>query len=640
MRGPALGESSRFPAMRDLIKSHIGSQLGEYEGLYINYGMYDDSLPYTMQDQYDSEIQEQEFNTAVLENRHLKATFVLDLGARLWSLYDKDAKRDLLLDNPEFMPRNLAIRNAWFAGGIEYNVGRRRHDAQTCSPRFAAKLQDSDGTPVLRIYEFNRDRGVPFQQDFYLPEDSRFLLGRMRIMNIRDDVIPMYWWSNIAVAQIPGERIVVPASDTYLNLYDNGSHFIVKAPLPDGEGFDGTYPDRHPCAKDYFFNLPENVRKYEAVVFPDGYGLLFASTRRLIGRKLFVWGENQGGKRWQRNLIPDGTPDYIEIQGGLCKTQQECIPMPPRTTWEWLEAYGAVSVKPDQTFGPWDTAVKHVSEAVDAILPEEFLEAELERTRKSFATIPGEVVFRGSGWGALEEKRLGKKMAAHLDFGAPDGEQCDWYDLLDHGSMNDLPPTAYSVQPEWAELLNAVKNPGWKVLFHLALYYYRVKDCERAFAAVRRSIAREENCWNLFALANLYRVAGRKAETLDIMERLTRMRPGDVSLVKECLKVFIDLGGAPERMLRICDGVSAGVRNKPFLRFCRAYGLAHSGQPVEAEAILLAGGGLTVPDIREGEISISDLYLYIQREKAARNGQKIADENIKIPFEFDFRMKA
>lgn len=191
MRGPALGESSRFPAMRDLIKSHIGSQLGEYEGLYINYGMYDDSLPYTMQDQYDSEIQEQEFNTAVLENRHLKATFVLDLGARLWSLYDKDAKRDLLLDNPEFMPRNLAIRNAWFAGGIEYNVGRRGHDAQTCSPRFAAKLQDSDGTPVLRIYEFNRDRGVPFQQDFYLPEDSRFLLGRMRIMNIRDDVIPM-----------------------------------------------------------------------------------------------------------------------------------------------------------------------------------------------------------------------------------------------------------------------------------------------------------------------------------------------------------------------------------------------------------------------------------------------------------------
>ena len=79
MRGPALGESSRFPAMRDLIKSHIGSQLGEYEGLYINYGMYDDSLPYTMQDQYDSEIQEQEFNTAVLENRHLKATFVLEV---------------------------------------------------------------------------------------------------------------------------------------------------------------------------------------------------------------------------------------------------------------------------------------------------------------------------------------------------------------------------------------------------------------------------------------------------------------------------------------------------------------------------------------------------------------------------------
>lgn len=640
MRGPALGEASGFPAMRDLIKSHIGSQLGEFEGLYINYGMFDDSLPYTMQDQYDTEIQELEFSTAVLENRHLKATFVLDLGARLWSLYDKDARRDLLLDNPEFMPRNLAIRNAWFAGGIEYNVGRRGHDAQTCSPRFTAKLQDSDGTPVLRIYEFSRDRGVPFQQDFYLPEDSRFLLGRMRIMNIRDDVIPMYWWSNIAVAQVPGERIVVPADDTYLNLYDNGNHFISKAPLPDGEGFDGTYPERHPAAKDYFFDIPEASRKYETVIFPDGYGLLFASTRRLIGRKLFVWGENQGGKRWQRNLIPDGTPDYIEIQGGLCKTQQGCVPMPPRTTWEWLEAYGAVTAEPEKCFGAWRMAVKHVSRAVDAILPEEFLEKELERTRASFAVVPGEVIFRGSGWGALEEKRLGRKMAAHLDFGLPGAEQQEWCDLLLDASMNDQPPLSYLVQEEWAAVLKAAKTPGWKILFHLALYYYRVKDYERAFDAVRRSIAAQENCWNLFALANLFRVTGKKAETLAIMERLTRMRPADASLVKECLKVFIDLGGEPERILRICDGVPPELRKKPFLLFCRAFALAYSGKLDEAEAILFEGGGLIVPDIREGEISISDLYVHIQRKKAEKEGKILSDKEIKIPFAFDFRMKA
>ena len=149
MRGPRLGADSRFPAMRNPIGSNIAAELDEFDGLYLNYGMFNDSLPFVMQDQYDSEPEELEFRTAVLENDHLRATFILELGVRLWSLYDKDRQRDLLLNNTEFRPNNLAIRNAWFAGGVEYNIGRRGHDEQTCSPRFVAKLQDSDGTPVL-----------------------------------------------------------------------------------------------------------------------------------------------------------------------------------------------------------------------------------------------------------------------------------------------------------------------------------------------------------------------------------------------------------------------------------------------------------------------------------------------------------
>ncbi len=638
LRGPRLGGCSPFPAMRELIKGRIGSRLGEYDGLFINYGIKDDVLPYTMQDQYDGAAVDLEFDTAVLENRHLKATFVLDLGARLWSLYDKDAGRELLLDNPEFRPRNLAIRNAWFAGGIEYNIGRRGHDAQTCSPRFAARLQDDDGTPVLRIYEFSRDCAVPFQQDFYLPEESRFLFARMRIMNVRGEVIPMYWWSNIAVAQIPGERIIVPARDTYLNLYDRGSHFITKADLPDGEGFDGTYPDRHPAAKDYFFNIPPESRKYETVIFPDGYGFLFASTSRLIGRKLFVWGQNQGGRRWQRSLVADGVPDYIEIQGGIGKTQQGCIPMPPRTTWEWLEAYGAISAEPSKCFGEWNDAVEHVTEKADAILPDEFLEAELLRTRGAFATRPGEVVHRGSGWGALEEKRLGCKLAGHLDFGTPGAEQRQWCQLLEDRRMDDAMPSSYMVQEEWAALLEKA-DQNWKTRMHLAIWHYHRKDYERAFDAIGKSLALQENCWNLYALANLQLASGQGDAALATMERLPRLRPDDDSLVKECLKVFIELKGAPERMLAICDTASPALQRKPFLRFCRAYALAYLGDLATAEELLLEGGGLAIPDIREGEISVTDLYIHIQLEKARRAGRTLAAAEVAVPFALDFRMK-
>ena len=286
LRGPRLGGCSPFPAMRELIKGRIGSRLGEYDGLFINYGIKDDVLPYTMQDQYDGAAVDLEFDTAVLENRHLKATFVLDLGARLWSLYDKDAGRELLLDNPEFRPRNLAIRNAWFAGGIEYNIGRRGHDAQTCSPRFAARLQDDDGTPVLRIYEFSRDCAVPFQQDFYLPEESRFLFARMRIMNVRGEVIPMYWWSNIAVPETKDTRVIVPADDSFICYYNEGSYLLDKTPVPVHCGTDYSYPLNSSRSQDFFYKIPKDRPKWIAAVEADGKGLIHFSGSRLIGRKV------------------------------------------------------------------------------------------------------------------------------------------------------------------------------------------------------------------------------------------------------------------------------------------------------------------------------------------------------------------
>ena len=221
--GPSLGPAGRFPAMRPLDSAPLAFDLGEEEGLFIGYGSVRDPLPYTMQDQYDGPRGIQTFPTLELENRFLKAVFVPALGGRLWSLHDKAAGRELLLSNRDFRPNNLAIRNAWVAGGVEYNIGRHGHDEQTCSPRFAALLEDSDGTPVVRIYDFDRDRLAPFQLDFYLPEDSRFLLLRARVENVSDSLLPMYWWSNLALPMRPGQRVVAPAAEAYAHIYRDGA---------------------------------------------------------------------------------------------------------------------------------------------------------------------------------------------------------------------------------------------------------------------------------------------------------------------------------------------------------------------------------------------------------------------------------
>src|SRR5512139_908944 len=71
-------------------------------------------LPYRMQDQYTRQRQPLTFQSIVLENETLKATFLPELGGRLVSLLHKPDNRELLCRNPVFQPANLAIRNAWF----------------------------------------------------------------------------------------------------------------------------------------------------------------------------------------------------------------------------------------------------------------------------------------------------------------------------------------------------------------------------------------------------------------------------------------------------------------------------------------------------------------------------------------------
>jgi hypothetical protein len=103
-----------------------------------------------MQNLYNRKRQPRTFKTAVLENRHLCATFLLEMGGRLWSIVDKRTGRELLYKNPVFQPANLGARDAWFSGGVEWNIGTVNHSAQLCEPIFAARLQKADGTPVLQ----------------------------------------------------------------------------------------------------------------------------------------------------------------------------------------------------------------------------------------------------------------------------------------------------------------------------------------------------------------------------------------------------------------------------------------------------------------------------------------------------------
>lgn len=77
----------------------------------------------------------------VLKNEFLRATFWPEDGGRLYSLFDKEHDAELLMSSPVYRPGNLAIRNAWLSGGIEWNLGSYAHHARTCDHIYAFILK-------------------------------------------------------------------------------------------------------------------------------------------------------------------------------------------------------------------------------------------------------------------------------------------------------------------------------------------------------------------------------------------------------------------------------------------------------------------------------------------------------------------
>ncbi len=645
--GGTLGKAGAYPIMYKQSMMEKESILSESEGLFINYGNITHMLPYTSLDEYDHSEEIKEFDVAVLENDYLKATFVPSLGGRMWSLYDKKKKRDLIINNPIFRPCNLSTRNAWFSGGVEWNCGVRGHSALTCDKIFAAKYQMEDGTPVLRMYAFERMRAITFQMDFFLKEDSPFLYARMRLVNGAKKVTPIYWWSTIAVQKMDGARVIVPANEAYVN---QGNDPVYKISTPMVDGIDLSYPTNHKIAIDHFYKIPESSRKFEAYFDKDGKGLMHASTRRLKGRKLFVWGSSTGGENWQKFLTnKEGEKQpYLEIQAGLAATQNESLPMPPNTAWEWLEAYGAVEMDPKDVHGEWNTSRANVTSWLDDVLPEEKMDDLLSSTLKE-ATKQCDAVLLGHSWGELDnvlKQSMGEKeIAPYLDFGKMGKEQELWLRFLKNGYLDEPSPNeepaSYMVQEEWYKMLKdtvkgADKN-NWYAWYHLGVCYFERELYDLSKEAFEKSLELQSSTWGYHGLANVDRVLGNeKASTLKMAKALS-MNSDYLPLIKETMR-FAYEGKEFDLMLNIHEELSEENKKDEAVQMYHAFALANTGEYQKAKDILSQNGGLLINDLREGDDSLVEEYIFIEQKIAEQNGQTLKAEDVVVPGKIDFRM--
>jgi hypothetical protein len=653
-----LGPENPLPVYRATDENggaNVDASVPEEDRRYMGWRTAYRVLPCRMQDRYTREKRPRAFRAAILENEYLRATLLPELGGRLISLVWKPDERELLDRNPVFQPANLALRNAWFSGGIEWNAGGvPGHHYLTCSPVFAARVTRKGGEPVLRIYEWERVKCFPWQVDFHLPSGSFFLFARVRLVNPHDHELAMYWWTNMAVPEKPGARVLFPA-DTAIGFCDSGLGLVQ---LPWVQGRDATYATHVPFAQEMFARIEKRQRRWVTCLDAQGTGLVETSTDLLRGRKMFCWGMNPGGRRWQEFLSAPGQA-YIEIQGGLARTQLECLPMPPRTEWTWTQAFGFLRADPGKVHSKdWAEAWHAVDAELETTLPRDRVESLDKEFAETTRQEPVEILFRGSGWGALERLRLARQRqpdrippAFEFDESTLGPEQEQWKQLLETGALAERDPNedpgSPMIQPQWRDLLEETLRAGrgdhWLSWLHLGVMRMEALDSAGAKAAWERSIQRRPSGWAFRNLAILEQRAGNKQAERELLCRAWEAGPEILALALEYAAILAAAKDY-EALGVFIGSLPDDIRNHERMRMLSAQAALEQGDLDEVERLF----DHEFASNREGEVTLTDLWFGLHEKRLAAKEHVPLDEELRKrvrrefppPARIDFRMRS
>lgn len=643
---PGKNPLARFKALNRTKQVSIDSTMSEEDTELMGFEAAERYLPYQIQDIYSRDRKLQTYQTIVLENEYLRAEFLPEYGGRLYSLYHKELKRELLFCNPVIQPANLAILNAWISGGIEWNLGQLGHSFTTCEPLFCCAMKDKEGNDFLRMFEYERCHNLFWHLDFHLPKGSRVLTLYARIINDRETQTSLYWWTNTAVQETKDTRIFSCTDEViYLNM-ENLCYGKGQLPyLPVMPDTDATYPLNFKYANEYFYLNPTDLSSpWEAAVYP-GWMFYERSSAPLFYRKMFCWGNHQGGRHWKEHLSEKGRGDYIEIQAGLAKTQLHGLVMPAGETVDFVQCFGGIACENQQNNLPYMEEAKGIERRINQETDEQTIERLLTDCRQYAKEKPEKFLVYGSGFGALEELRRRRQGEAPVPLGfefpadSMGEEQKTWKHLLEEGIFpEESIPASFMIQKEWRTILSqSKKSPSG--LLHLAIMMIEDGECEEAVWCLTESLEGKKTGWAYYYLAYISRLQkkyGQAAEYYDKAVSLCKEAEA-AAMYREYFTMLEELKQY-EKLEQIYASLPEALKEEERIYLFHIFAGLALGHLEEVEKSFHRD----YVYIRENETDLSDIWLsYHGKKHLEETGEEWTEKEIRaqypVPYELDFR---
>lgn len=525
-------------------------------------------LPYRLKDRYSRQLKQRSYRLIVLENENLRAEILPDFGGKLYALWDKRTRRDLVFRDPVIRIVNISAVDAWTAGGIEWNLGYHMHTYFAAATVYAAKLTDDEGNEFVRIYEYERMRGLYFQLDYHLPKGAEVLFTHGRVINDTGRDVFFDWWSDMGVPEEPGMRVLSGAKDV-VHFQPTGKRTSAGLPYDFGYcsqdtmckrmGFDVTYPENFKFAAEYFLESPRELRApWLAVVYRNGSVFFNRSTDRTKNKKMYTWGRHPAGMNWRDYTVDDGAGAYIEVQSGMATTQTYTLLLKDGETWQWTESFGGTSVTDLQQANDPDisAANAYLYQAVNACITEEEIYARDALFAGLSEREPDELLVCGSGFGTLERlrreaegRRIPRGMVFPLE--ALSEKELPWLELLKNGAIPELDAQAVPVSwmgadENWMKLLEKSLQTG-RGRNHTALTLYGVMqyeayDFDQAMETWKASIRCRPTAIAYRNLAWAENAAGNGTQAAEHLKKALELNGMeiDIAFAEEYLKLLVE----------------------------------------------------------------------------------------------------